>query len=566
MSIQIEQALDRFVTSKRGCAIVLQGKWGRGKTHAWKVFLKKHNQKVGDGEAESFNYAYVSLFGVDSISELKTSVYINSCAEPPKKSGKVKGYFQKAWSKASQVKYLASNLEKIEPKKFAGTSVALQIAATHYTKDMLICIDDLERRGKGLRLLDVLGLISYWSQQKNCRVLVILNPNSLGDDEAVWRDHREKVFDSEVTFDPEPAECVKLIFNDRESGCLKSHARTALVDLKVANIRIIERTFNLVSEIEERLTQGLPVEVLRIIATSLCLLVFCHFGRGDGAPDLEFVARTAAMGYRDEHDFTEEEKKWVEFLQAYGYYFGSEIDEVLRTQVVHGRLVKENFDHALRDLVNFVNTSEWRDAYNSAREKFRHTFVDNSQEVVDTFSKVLPKIAPFIGPGDADATMHMLRELKESGLASSFAESWVSSRDAGDLSSGLFDGLNRLTDKKLMRLVQAATFRNRRLPSLEDAFRSFEQHRADENDAESIASASVKELKDYLARNPTAGANKAVHHCLSLSGMEEDSFGRAKKRVVETLETIASEYPSIAGRLRARFAKVWKVADDRQSG
>jgi hypothetical protein len=39
----------------------------------------------------------------------------------------------------------------------------------------IICIDDVERRGKGLRLIDVLGLISFMSERRKCKVVLILN-------------------------------------------------------------------------------------------------------------------------------------------------------------------------------------------------------------------------------------------------------------------------------------------------------------------------------------------------------------------------------------------------------
>jgi hypothetical protein len=39
-------------------------------------------------------------------------------------------------------------------------------------REMIVCIDDLERHGKDLRLVDVLGLVSALKEQKRCKVVL----------------------------------------------------------------------------------------------------------------------------------------------------------------------------------------------------------------------------------------------------------------------------------------------------------------------------------------------------------------------------------------------------------
>ena len=50
-------------------------------------------------------------------------------------------------------------------------------------RNQLICIDDFKRRGEGLKPKDVLGLISSLREQRNCKVVLILNYEHL-DEEA----------------------------------------------------------------------------------------------------------------------------------------------------------------------------------------------------------------------------------------------------------------------------------------------------------------------------------------------------------------------------------------------
>ena len=55
----------------------MRGKWGVGKTFSWNVFVRK--AKDSDALALT-SYAYVSLFGLNSIDQLKYAVFENAVA------------------------------------------------------------------------------------------------------------------------------------------------------------------------------------------------------------------------------------------------------------------------------------------------------------------------------------------------------------------------------------------------------------------------------------------------------------------------------------------------------
>src|SRR5579863_967248 len=65
----------RFLDSEEPEVLCLRGKWSVGKTFSWKRYLE---------EASSANciklnrYAYVSLFGVNSLNALKYSIFENT--------------------------------------------------------------------------------------------------------------------------------------------------------------------------------------------------------------------------------------------------------------------------------------------------------------------------------------------------------------------------------------------------------------------------------------------------------------------------------------------------------
>ena len=63
-----------------GTAIAITGSWGVGKTYFWKKLLEEQLSEERIYKKDNvFNrkYAYVSLFGLESLSDLKTNIYSN---------------------------------------------------------------------------------------------------------------------------------------------------------------------------------------------------------------------------------------------------------------------------------------------------------------------------------------------------------------------------------------------------------------------------------------------------------------------------------------------------------
>jgi hypothetical protein len=69
MSIDILKAqIWRFLKSDTPEVLAIKGAWGVGKTYSWNKFLNKANNR---NEISLERYSYVSLFGVDSLEELR---------------------------------------------------------------------------------------------------------------------------------------------------------------------------------------------------------------------------------------------------------------------------------------------------------------------------------------------------------------------------------------------------------------------------------------------------------------------------------------------------------------
>lgn len=145
-----------------GAAIAITGSWGVGKTFFWKSFLDKQlcDERIYKKD-NVFNrkYAYVSLFGLESLSDLKTHIYssiesFHSSIEIPK------------W-----IKSLPSILKDTRVSQF-GLNASTKIFDSlmfNQVKDAIICFDDFERMSNKLDIKDVMGLANYLKLEKIVR-------------------------------------------------------------------------------------------------------------------------------------------------------------------------------------------------------------------------------------------------------------------------------------------------------------------------------------------------------------------------------------------------------------
>jgi hypothetical protein len=71
----VENAIREFRSSSGPDVLCLSGRWGVGKTYAWNRYFK---DAQGEDKIALKRYSYVSLFGIDSLAELKYSIFENT--------------------------------------------------------------------------------------------------------------------------------------------------------------------------------------------------------------------------------------------------------------------------------------------------------------------------------------------------------------------------------------------------------------------------------------------------------------------------------------------------------
>lgn len=338
---QVKLALRSVITSPVPTVVVLKGKWGRGKTYLWKDSLKKFAAR----EPERWSrYSYVSLFGVESLAELRDAVLANgddysevvAATRPPVPESE-----QPSLLTRSVVRVGTSISRALKPTDeltaLAGKLNAGGLAHAFLLRSVqqyLICVDDLERRGAQLRMRDVLGYLSTLRDDRQCSVLLILNTDELTPaDRAEYELLREKVFDHEVSFDPSAAECVELVFPKDEAEW--DELRANAIRLGIENVRVLQRIRKSFERLLKELDAG-HAEARKRLAYTVPLLALCHYSREDFHPTPDYLRSGSGNA------------TWDAYLRQYDAWTRSALDAVVGDYLERGYVDRNALQEALR--------------------------------------------------------------------------------------------------------------------------------------------------------------------------------------------------------------------------
>ena len=250
----LEMSLRAFFNSEAKVAVI-KGNWGVGKTYFWDNYISR---RIESRDLSQLAYSYISLFGSSSLSDVRKRVFHNAKAiSSDEKVGKafddvfkessslfnkipwLKEGVSKAQSKAPLLSWFSKNSQSLPVvSKFSGMISSLEYSLV---KNYIVCIDDMERKGKGLAVKEVMGLVDELAQRKACKVVLIFNESSLDSDEdrKQFESYREKVVDIEVNHNPTSGENLACIFS---SDFIRySTLETVVNNLDIKNIRVIKK-------------------------------------------------------------------------------------------------------------------------------------------------------------------------------------------------------------------------------------------------------------------------------------------------------------------------------------
>ncbi len=420
----VRKAIGSFLASNRPEVMCVTGKWGVGKTYSWKLFLQTAKEKPnGFGLPK---YAYVSLFGLSSLDNLKTAIFESSIGakdigiEPSLASLKT-NTLAVANSLGRQS---LSFLERLPwAKNFAD---ALNAVSFLSVTDTLVCLDDLERKSKSLQMNEVLGLVSYLKEQRRCKVVLIFNEDVFEQEESKeFKRYVEKVAEYNIQFAPSAADCVSIALPEQtdvnrwiSSGC---------ISLGLSNIRLIKRIAWLALLIEP-IFKDFDPSVLEASIRLLALLVWCTYATEEGAPTIDFLKTRrfqSWMGTLKQPDLSAQEQGWNRLLDEYGFNRMEEIDLILLDGIKRGYFDEDSLAKYAATEDAKVKTAKRRNEFTDAWSLFHGSFKNNEEEVLAELYSGLKKNLEYADPANANAVISLLKDLGHPDKAKELIELYV---------------------------------------------------------------------------------------------------------------------------------------------
>ncbi len=189
--------LQYIQNDKANYAVMIDGKWGSGKTYFLKNRLIEEIEKIDVGDKKC-KVIYISLYGISSIEEINKKVFVETMIslsenETLKKLASNKKV-SKGFSIAKKVIELGS---EYLPKGFADLVKSvfslddLIASSVNIGSNIVLSFDDLERTQ--LDLGEILGYINSYVEQYNVKTIIIANQTEIQQQHEYYERIKEKL-------------------------------------------------------------------------------------------------------------------------------------------------------------------------------------------------------------------------------------------------------------------------------------------------------------------------------------------------------------------------------------
>ncbi|WP_168379427.1 P-loop NTPase fold protein [Acinetobacter cumulans] len=324
-----EQRLeDIFRTNdNNGIAIAITGSWGVGKTFFWNSFLKVQSIKEQERKYLPLSvrlmhknffdkkYAYVSLFGIENLSDLKAAISTNMSSnyfnQESTKNFEIPTFIKKGLTALREVKLTSSEYGISSSARIFESVLYAQV------KDAIICFDDFERMSNKLDIKDVMGLANQLKLERNCQVVLILDEDKAeGENKKKYAEYKEKLIDETIKITSvEPL--IRANTKDIDDDLVNLMIKFA-EELEIHNFRFFQKVIKLYSQFLDQLP--------KVVADSTKLIILTRILQGyfisDFGVKYDFQWEDIQLVLEDnQKDWSERKVKTYKALQNISYNF-----------------------------------------------------------------------------------------------------------------------------------------------------------------------------------------------------------------------------------------------------
>lgn len=403
MSVQnVRAAIETFLASAKEEVLCIRGAWGTGKTYTWKTITRELRDKPG---AIALNeYAYVSLFGLNSISEVKTQILQSMVVRAQIGDTPDLTTFSNVLSAAESG--IKKGIIKSVTSVLGTRGEAIVSAMGFLTNKIIICFDDFERKGEKLKDADVLGLISYLKEDRKCKVVLLLNDNQLPD-RKTFDSYLEKSVDVNLKFEPSVKEIGTIAFKDNDS--VAEMVRKDAEALGIDNIRVIQKILRLVRDVEPML-EKYPLAVTQNTVAIITLYGWSYL-QPEIAPPLEYLKRMNI--YTVEKGDEDLALKWRDLLNAFNYTHATEYFLTLLKGVHNGYFEEAEIDRFAPELARTDALSKVEKELRDLWAEYHYSFSTPQNELFDKIFHFFKLNVSFFSLDKTVAVVSLFRDFSD---------------------------------------------------------------------------------------------------------------------------------------------------------
>ncbi len=560
MSIKkVQKVIEAFIANNQPEVLSIKGGWGVGKTYFWDSIIKSAASKSKNNPFT--HYAYVSLFGITSLEELKSTLF----EQITKKNhiGEKISIENLKRNSEELTKNLGKNTVSFlqEIPRIKNINTAIQSTSYINDKNLIICFDDFERKGETLNIKDILGLVSILKEQRDCKIVLILSDSNLDQKsfDEYWQ-FREKVIDIEIKYAPTYEEAAKLAFKGNPHNY--DRLKQLSTQLRITNIRILNKIEKSVNDVLTALNDFEP-EINDQVMHTLMILTLSYYTHDNSyVPPYSYIKEIGYKLYGLDETKTKntDEIRWDTTLREYGFQTFDDFDIALSNVIETGYIDHDQLLNKARTQNELILSNKSQVSFSHAWDMYHHSFNDNSDELLSSLGNSLIENAKHISPSDMNATVRLFKRLDRDEEGSLLVDRYININKEND---SIFDleknPLSRsIDDHEVIEKFNQRYYEIKNIKNAEDVLTNIAgKDKCSQSDEAILANTSMNQFYELFKKQNGVHLSNYVDSCLQFG-----RYNNASEQQLQITENATKALVKIGYENRLNALRVRKFGID----